>query len=166
MKKIIGLILVFGAAFLLNACENSPSPDISMYDLSRAMLDAAEFQEMSYVSSADNTPEDLFANVSDLSYSKVDSFFIAYASNAKGNADEIVVIALKKQTDVSEAVASLTRHLSARQSIYATYDPTQSKKLENATVLSKDNFAVLIVSDDSRSVYTAFESFLKNGAQE
>ena len=164
-KAIFLLILPTIAALVLSACGDRAAVNFSMYDLSRAMLDAAEFDEMSYVSSSDNAPEDLFANVSTLPYSKVDSFFIAYASDGKGNADEIVVIAVKEQGDLSAAVDSLKSHLANRKSIYATYDPTQSEKLEHGLVLSQDGLAVLIVSPDNDAVCKALTAFLRNAGE-
>ena len=54
----------------------TPAEQLSMYDLSRAMLGATAFGEMSYVSSADDGAEADFAYLSELDYEKVSQFFL------------------------------------------------------------------------------------------
>ena len=163
MKRMICAALCALTLLAAVSC-GAETRNISMYDLSREMLAAADFEDMSYASSSDDAPEDLLANVSDLDYGKVLSFFIAYASNGMGNADEIVVIAVKDPADAAEAQKTLDDHLAHRKSVYATYDPTQSDKLNDGTVFTKDNLAVLIVSPDNAAVKAAFESFISGTA--
>ncbi len=160
-KTVISFLLLLAAAALLASCGAKKS-DFSMYDLSRAMQNAAVFGDMTYVSSEDADAEDLFAYVSDLDYGKVRSFFISYATDGKGNADEIAVIALKDRNDAPEAVASLEAHLKKRVSLYQTYDPSQSDKVEKGMVFSDGDLAVLIVCDDNDAVKTAFGKFIGN----
>lgn len=158
-KSIIAICLLF-VLFVPSSCGKKTALDVSMYDLSRAMLGATEFGEMSYVSSSDSDPADLLSNVSDIDYSKVSSFFIAYAKEGKGNADEIVVISVKDPADAEAAKASLERHLETRKSMYATYDPTQSEKIGAGVVFTRNNFAVLTVSGDNGAVRAAFDAFI------
>lgn len=139
----------------------TPAEQFSMYDLSRAMLGATTFGEMSYVSSADDGAEADFAYLSDLDYEKVSQFFLAYAANGAGNADEIAVIRVKDSADLPAAEASLKAHLTQRAALYATYDPTQSEKIEAGTVFTSGSFAVLLISDDNEAVKAAFTSFLQ-----
>ncbi|MBQ7726802.1 MAG: DUF4358 domain-containing protein [Clostridia bacterium] len=162
MKKLVSLFASCALVLVaLSGCGERATRKISMYDLSRAMLDAGDFKQMSYASSSDQEPQDLFANVSDLDYGKVESFFISYASDGNGNADEIVVIRVNSTKNLQEAVLSLKKHLETRKSLYATYDPTQSEKLSNGIVFSQEDFAVLIVSDGNDQVHAAFNAFLK-----
>ena len=116
MKKLLLTVLALTVALTAVSCGGTETREVSMFDLSRAMLAAATFEDMSYVSSADDGAEDLIANVSDIDYEKVRSFFIAYASDGMGNADEIVVISVKNASDAAEAKASLDRHLESRKS--------------------------------------------------
>lgn len=165
MKKTLGFILVLISVFAVS-CGKSEARDVSMYDLSRAMLSATEFGETAYVSSSDDDPADLFANVSDVDYAKVRSFFIAYAKEGMGNADEIVVVVLNDPADAEEARASLERHLAARRSMYATYDPTQSEKVGAGVVFTRDNIAVLTVTGDNAAVRAAFDDFISGNGKE
>lgn len=163
MKRAIAMILcVVLLAGGLFACKKAETQTVSMYDLSRAMLAATDFDEMTYVSSADTDPANLLSYASDIDYDLVDAFFMAFAKDGKGNADELCVIALKDAANAAAAEASLKQHLEKRISLYATYDPTQSKKVENGLVFSQGQYAVFIVSNDNAAVKTAFTTFLSD----
>ena len=108
MKKILSMILIFSTALmLLSGCGQQTSDTVSMYDL-RQTMEAADssLPEMLCASNSDDDPDEKFANVSDMDYKKVESFFISYAKEG-GKADEIVVIAVKDKNDVDEAVKAL-----------------------------------------------------------
>ena len=135
--------------------------EVSFYDMSRKMLDAAKFGEMSYVSSAEDKDGDSFRYLSDTDYSLVKGYFLAYAKDGAGNADEVAVVEMKDDKGVATMKAALDAHLAKRKSLYETYDTTQLEKLGGAMLTDKGNFVVLIISDDNKAVYDAFESFVK-----
>ncbi len=157
MKKIISLVLtMILCAGALCACgQSNETTNVSLYDLSRVMLDATEFGDMTYVSSADDGAGDLFTYISDLEYDKVAQFFLAYATDGKGNADEIAAVQVKNKLDLDAAVKSLQAHLEKRVNLYRTYDPTQSAKIEKGEVFTENGLAILIVSDDNSAVKNA-----------
>ena len=141
--------------------DNREPEYVSMYDLSRAMLSATEFGDMNYVSSADDGAKDLFTYLSDMDYDKVEQFFLAYAKDGKGNADEIAVVQVKNKNDIDEAVKTLNAHLQKRINLYRTYDPTQSAKIEKGEVFTESGLAILIVSENNAAVKSACLSSLK-----
>ena len=134
--------------------------EISMFDLNQALIEfTGNPDEMKYASSSDTNAEDLLSHVSNIDYGKVKAFFITYASNGRGNADEIVAIQVKKKSDLNEAAASLKIHLDTRKTLYATYDKTQMPKLEKAKVLTRGTLAILMVADDADKMEAAFFKF-------
>ena len=133
---------------------------VSLYDLSRAMLAAAEFGEMRYVSNTDDEAAEEFEYLSDLDYELVDSWFLSYAADGKGNADEVAVVRVRDAADLDKAVSSLQAHLEKRIALYKTYDPSQSEKVGKGLVFSEAGYAVLIVSGDNRAIRSAFQDFL------
>ncbi|MBQ3904272.1 MAG: DUF4358 domain-containing protein [Eubacterium sp.] len=164
MKKksylsLTGIILAL--ALCLCACSGGgKAAAVSLYDLKNAMAGATQkFSEMTYASSKDEGAQEIFANISDLSYSKVDSFCIYYATNGTGNADEIAVIQVKNNNDLTDARKSLEAHLEKRKSLYSTYDKTQLKKLDGARVVTAGNCAALIVGDEADKISEAFYGF-------
>ncbi len=162
-KKISALMIaVCMLCCLVTACGDD-AEEISMYDLNRALLEAAgNPEDMKYASSSDSNPEDLLAHVSNIDYGKVKAFFITYAANGTGNADEIVAIQVKKKADLNEAAASLRIHLDTRKTLYATYDKSQTPKLERAKVITRGNLVILIVSDEVDKIENAFYRFFDN----
>ena len=161
IKRLICLVLSGIMLLMLCACSAQSNQSISLYDLNKSMSEVAEFSQMKYASSADDDPEDLFENISEMSYSKVEGFFINYAVNGTGNADEIACIQVKDKRDINEAVASLNAHLKKRIGLYTSYDKSQLDKLSNAVVATKGNIAVLIVGDKSGEMEKAFYSFFE-----
>ena len=163
IKKIISVIgIICVIASLLCACAAKDSKDISMYDLKTAMAGATDkFSEMTYASSEDKDKENIFTHISDMSYSKVNAFFIYYATNGTGNADEIAVIEVKNSGDLTDARKSLETHLETRKSLYSTYDKTQLKKLEGARIVTNGNCAALIVADEADKISDAFQNFFE-----
>ena len=165
MKRVLCVLLcAISVLTLLCACGSSTpaKSDVSLYDLNQAMLSAAPFGDMAYVSSSDADAATYLSAVSDFAFDKVDAFSISYAKDGKGNADEMVVIRVKDEADTAAALQSLQTHLQTRQSLYATYDPTQSQKVGKGITFASGAYAVLIVSEDNASVKEAFDQFLQN----
>ena len=161
-KKVIAVISAVCILLSLCACTANNAREISMYDLKDAMAGATDrFSDMTYASSEDSDAEGIFANISDMSYSKVNAFLIYYATNGTGNADEIAVIQVKNSSDITEARKSLEAHLEKRKSLYSTYDKTQLKKLEAARIATNGDCAVLIVADETDKIADAFQNYFE-----
>lgn len=138
-----------------SAQEESAQEGISMYDLRKAMLAAdPSLPEMTAVSSADDKADELFAYLSDIDYSKVDGYFLAYA--ADGMAFEIAVVALKDAADIPELEQSLARHVEGRVNLYKSYAPEQVAPAENAEIVTSGRYAALIMCGDQAAVKTVF----------
>lgn len=155
MKKILPVLLAVLAVFLCGCQKNSTV--VSMYDL-RQKMEAADdsLPEMMYASSLDDDAEDLFTNISDLDYSKVDSFFVSYAKEG-GKADEIVVIAVKDINDTKEAKKSLEMHKENRHKLLEQYEPKEVSRIDDGVIFTHGQYAVLIISEHSDAVRKAFE---------
>ena len=169
MKRFVSLIfLLLLAAALFSACgekkpENAGNVEdkpVSMYDLRSAMCAADEsLPAMLYASSSDSDPADLFANISDVDYEKIDDFFVAYADD--GKAYEIAVARAKDEADVNEIKDSFLAHVAERVNTYSYYMPDQKAKAEAAMVFTSGRYAVLIMCDNADAVKTAFDDFVK-----
>jgi len=156
-KTVVSVSCALLALVMLCACGSKPQADVSLFALKEAMLAAAPFGDMAYVSSEDADAQTYLSTVADIPFEKVDAFSISYAKDGKGNADEVVVIRVKDATDTAAALSALKTHLKTRQSLYATYDPTQSEKISQGIAFSSGLWAVMIVSDDNAAVKAAFE---------
>ena len=157
------LITLFCAAMMmllcLTACGESSEKVVEYADmktLAENMVAAdSSFPDMLIVTDADDSAEEHFASVSQLDYTKVAHYLIAYS--AEGKADEIVVIAMKNKNEVSAAKADLDQHVTTRRNMYRTYDPSQEPRVSAAKVFVSGYYAVLIVSDRADAVQAAFD---------
>ena len=158
MKRIAAFILALALCFSLCACADDK--EISIYDLQKAMLSAdGQLPEMLTVSFSDSDAEKKFAYLSDMDYSKVEGYFLAYS--ADGTAYEIAVICLENSDDEAEAKASLQSHLQDRVNLYKTYEPAQASRAEDALIISQGRCTALIMCDNPEAVKAAFQEFLK-----
>lgn len=156
MKKFLSKLLVI-VAMITCGCGSSRNTEIvSMYDL-RVAMEAADdsLPSMLNASSAEENAEENFKYISDLDYSKVDSYFVSYSE--EGLADEIAVIAVKDPQDVKEAKESLEDHRDDRYKLLEQYEPEEVKRIEDGIVFSTGSYAVLIICDDPGAVRAAFE---------
>ncbi len=163
MKRIISIIsLILIAVLIFSSCAKDAA-NVSLYDLKDRMVSSTDkFGEMKYASSSDDGAESIFRNISEMDYSKVEAFFVYYAADGTGNADEIAVIQVKSKSDAALARAALEKHIETRRALYATYDKSQLTKLDNVKYMAYGNVVGAVVADDADAVSTAFYNYFNN----
>jgi hypothetical protein len=158
-SRLAALLLLLALALYGCGGGESAGDTVSMYDLRQAMEEAdANLPEMTVLSTNDEDAESLFqANIADMDYSKIDDFFVSYAVEG-GEADEIVVIAVKDTNDLEEAKQALIEHQESRRKLFEQYEPMQTKRIEGGLVFTEKQYAVLIICDNQDGVRKAFEA--------
>lgn len=166
-KALLFLLAVSLLAVSLTACSGGtePSTTVNMEQLQKAMLAADPTLAKDITSITSNTGDASeakknFSYFSTLDYEKVDRYLLSYSSS--GTADEVAVIAVKDAADVSEAASTLRAHVDDRLKLFQQYGPDQASRVEKAEIFTKDQYAVLLICDDSDAVKTAFEDFLSS----
>ena len=160
-NRIRLLVIALLAVLSLAACgnEGSGTATVNMKQLQQAMLAAApSLSETASTTGDAADAKEPFSYVSDLPYDKVENFLLSYSTT--GKADEIAVIAVKDSADVTKAADSLRAHVESRRKLFLQYGPAEAARVEKAQVFTKDQYAVLIICDDSPTVKTAFDDFL------
>lgn len=167
-KALLFLLAVSLLAVSLTACSGGtePSTTVNMEQLQKAMLAADPTLAKDITSITSNTGDASeakknFSYFSTLDYEKVDRYLLSYSSS--GTADEVAVIAVKDAADVGEAASTLRAHVDDRLKLFRQYGPDQASRVEKAEIFTKDQYAVLLICDDSGAVKTAFETFLSSG---
>lgn len=159
------LCLTLAALALAGAwgCTSSAGPDEPAVDpetIVQAMLAVdTTLPEMVERSSSDDSAKDNFFYLSDLDYSKVDSYCYAYADG--GTAEEMAVVKLKDKSDAAALMESLHEHVKTRQGTFEEYDPEQVPLTENAVVTSQGRYVVLIVSKKNGLAQGEFKKFFQ-----
>ena len=157
-NRIRLLVIALLAVLSLAACgnEGSGTATVNMKQLQQAMLAAApSLSETASTTGDAADAKETFSYVSDLPYDKVENFLLSYSTT-----DEIAVIAVKDSADVTKAADSLRAHVESRRKLFLQYGPAEAARVEKAQVFTKDQYAVLIICDDSPTVKTAFDDFL------
>ena len=155
-NRIRLLVIALLAVLSLAACgnEGSGTATVNMKQLQQAMLAAApSLSETASTTGDAADAKETFSYVSDLPYDKVENFLLSYSTT--GKADEIAVIAVKDPADVTKAADSLRAHVESRRKLFLQYGPAEAARVEKAQVFTKDQYAVLIICDDSPAVKTA-----------
>ncbi len=161
------LCLALAALTLAAACGCSSGadpdePDLDPAAVAQAMLKVdTTLPEMVEKSSQDADAKDNFFFLSDLDYSKVDSYFYAYAD--AGTAEEIAVIKLKDKSDAAAMMDSLHKHVESRQGTFEEYDPEQVPLTQDAVVTREGRYVALIVSKKNGLVQKKFQEFFAQG---
>lgn len=150
LGALLALCLFIGAA----GCGAAPSKALD--ELKTEMLAAdSSLPAMKEATSESADAQRLFSSLSDVDYSKIAGFFLAYA--ADGSAYEIAVIEAKSADDMGKIKDSLVRHLDSRKTLYKNYAPDQLPQAEQARILVKGSRAALIMCADVDAVKKAFE---------
>ncbi len=180
-NRILSLLLTLMAVAALAGCgggssDQTQTPTVDGEALLQAMMEADDsLPEMTTVamevgSLSPNTADyrdrkKTFSYISDLPFDLVDRFAVAYSVDGR-KADEIAVIAVKDEADAGDALDSLRRHQEDRLKLYQTYGPQEAARVEKAHMFTRNQYAVLIICDDTTSVTDAFENFLNGAASE
>lgn len=137
--------------------EESKSPELpDMKKLCEDMLAAdSSLPEMSVVYGSDENGSDLFQYLADFDVEKVEDFFFAYAT--EGTAEEIAVIYLKDEDDIEDLEEAIENHVEGRIIQFRTYDPSQVERCEDAVIIAKDNYVILIIADEAKAIKKVFE---------
>lgn len=162
MKRILLSLLTVLLLVALCACGGdggSPSATVDMEALQKTMLAAdPALTDMTSITGSVEDAKDLFAYLSDFPYDKVENFLLSYSASKP--AQEIAVIAVKDPADVTDAATALKTHVDQRLKLFQQYSPADAAQVEKALVFTKDQYAILIISEDQGAVQTAAENFL------
>lgn len=148
----LALMLVLGLA----ACGGNGGSAAGPVELGESLVARAEnLPDMTCVSSEgkDATGAELFPYLSDMDYSKVAGYYLAYST--AGSAEEIAVIRVKDAAALPEAKASLERHLENRAGLFRTYDSEQAAMLGKAEIVAAGDTAALIICENASELASA-----------
>ncbi len=159
--SLLTLLSVLLFTLALSGCSGNQTATgtVNMTELQKVLLAADDsLPEMISVTSDADDASKLFSYLSDFPYDKVQSFLLSYS--ATGKADEIAVIATKSPEDATEAAKTLRAHLDSRIKLFQQYGKEEVPRAEGALIFTQDQYAVLIISDHSDAVKTAFAQHL------
>ena len=163
MKKNIAIILaMILAVAMLTGCGGSKD-SVKCVDIVKACKEIAAkgtFDE--WYSYGEEVYDDNFDNLYGVQYDMIDDGALLQTS-AGGVADEISVLHIKKNEDVSIAKTKLQDRITERINEFSGYKPEEVYKLDNAKVMVQGNYVCLIVAEDPDSMETEIRRVISEG---
>lgn len=150
MKK---LIILFMLSFL-TACTK---PTAKETPLSEVMLEIKEAVSMSEAAEEDLSDQKSAEKLGISTQSINDG--IAYYSTAESNSDKVILVRAKTKEDIEKLEQALSAELTATTSAWKDND-TESKKIENSLLKTKDDCVILAISDKIDKIEEIFDKNL------
>lgn len=158
---ILALILTIS---VFTACGGS-NDKVKCVEIVKACKDITpegSFDE--WYSYGEEAYDESFSNLYGVQYDMVDDGAILQTA-AGGTADEVSVLHMKKNEDVSIAQSKLQDRIAERTSKFSGYKPEEVYKLDNARVIVQGNYVCLIAADDPDSIETEIRRVISEGNQ-
>ena len=163
MKKIVLLILMLSISVTcLYGCGRD-TDRAACRDILNACRDLeGEGSFDTLVSYGEELYDDSFDNLYGIQFKDIDDGAILYVEEG-GRADEISIVHMKKNEDVSVARQKLQERIETRRNTFAGYKPEEVYKLDNASVIVQGNYAALIISDDNEGFEAEIRRVISEG---
>lgn len=157
MKRFFAVFLC--AVFMLGglcACSSEPDTiDKTAADVADAVFSAITFKDTLIAIDSDMLSQRYSLDESLLEESKL------YVSGTWSTAEEIAVFKLKDKKDAEEIKKSIETRLADLKLAFENYVPGELKKIEDPAIVTKANFVVLVLSDDTDGALKQIEEALK-----
>lgn len=152
--------LLLPLLMLLTACGAPQAPTgPDAVTLLEPMLTADNtLPEMYTIRSDADDGAEMFDYLFEVDYGNVDSYFLAYS--ATGLADQVGVFCMKDAAAAKEMAAALQQHVEERVRQYSFYQPREMTRAQDALIFTRDNYAVLLISDGQSALRAAFDRAL------
>lgn len=163
VKKYVTILLAAILCISVVGCGKEQKKEEKAVDMKKLqeVVVAADttLPELKTVTSEDKNAELNFTALSDLDYELVDSYFYSYAQD--GDVQEIAVVALKEEGDVSEMMDTLEKHVEKRIGTFQEYTPEKVELAEKAVITSEGRYVLFVIAEKSGLVQNAFKDSFK-----
>lgn len=147
---IVMVVCVVSIIFV--SCNKDSTEDFkfSTEDLMKTVTDSiTDLPAMTTVNKSSDNASQLFSYLSSIDYDKIHDFTFSYASD--NTAEEIAIICVKDSDDVDTIEKDLNKRLESRKATFATYDEGEVAKFKSATVVTKNNYVMLIIGTQAQN---------------
>lgn len=144
MKKLsVFSILLILTVILLSACQKNIDPT----DILEQTIDEFSLKEMTDITSVDELYQYYVISPAD-----VDRFAACIELNEQDDYTEIVLIKAPDAATAESISALLYNHLDSRLSYAYDYAPDIAPMLEDSVVTTKQNYAVMVISENAYQI--------------
>ncbi len=161
MRKFLVLtVIIVMTLSLLAGCGGSKSGP-SCKDILETVKNGTEDGFDTMYTMGDDEYKDNFEFLYGITWDMIDDGGILYTESG-GLADEISIVHLKDQGDISLAKEKFSDRLSDRKNTFSGYKPEEVYKLDNARIIVQGNYVALIIADDSGAMETIIRDAVTN----
>lgn len=159
--KIVSILMIVCLMLGMSACgeKDEGGKYTSKELLAKVTDDITNLPQMTTVDSDSENAKDIFTYLSDIDYESIEDYAFTYSKD--GLADEVSVIQLKDEADVSSVEKDLNDRINTRRSTFSTYNEEELKKFDTATVVSKDCYVMIIITSQAVNGKYAFNEAFK-----
>lgn len=87
--------------------------------------------------------------------------FISYAPKSNMEVEEILVLKVKKTTDISEIKSKISKRLEKQGESFKNYRPEKYNIIENAVLEEEGQYLIFIVSENASSIHKIIKNSFK-----
>ena len=158
--NIVALIIVLTGVLASCGKEKEVAGKYKASEVMETVLGGMnDLPEMITVKSGDDNAENVFTYLSEVDYDKVSDYEYQYAK--EGSAEEIAVIRMKDESDMKRVKEGLEKRLADRKNHFELYNTEEVPKFDGATVVVKDNYAILIIGSQAQNGKYEFDKLFK-----
>lgn len=150
MKKVLIGALIFSLLLAgMTACNDKKEADVKCKTILEACSKIAKEATFDTITAyGDELYDNSFNNLYGIQKDMIDDGAISYTESG-GVADEISIVHLKKNEDVSIAKEKFQNRIEERKKVFGGYKPKEISKLDEATIMVQGNYVALIISEDN-----------------
>ena len=163
MKRFFACVLLFALlALTVSGCgSNGTSKGPSCADILNSVKDATEDGFDKVYTYEDSEYQDNFSHMYAVMWDMIDDGGILYTEKG-GLADEISLMHIKDQGDISIAKEKLQERIEERRNQFNGYKPEEVYKLDNATVIVQGNYIALLIGEDPAMLEVEIRNAISN----
>lgn len=88
-------------------------------------------------------------------------YFLSYAPKSNMDVEEILVLKVKEDTNISEIKAKINKRLEKQRESFKNYNPEKYEIIEDAILKEEGQYLIFIVSENSSSIYKIIKDNFK-----
>lgn len=158
MKRFLSVTLTVILALSLIACGKKNTTDAIAIG-KKLMEEAGGFPEMKTITSSDKDAEINFSTLCDFDYSKVSSYYYAYA--ADGTAPEIAVVSIKNTDDTADLMSAIKDHQKNREGTMQEYSSDQVQMVQRFILTQKNGTVGYFIGQGTADLEKTFREEVK-----
>ena len=164
MKKYISALLIFLLLAVMSAgCGGGENKNlVSCRDILETVKESTEEGFDTVYAMGDKEYKDNFDFMYGITWDMIDDGGIIFTEEG-GLADEISIVHLKDQKDISLAKDKFTDRLEDRRNTFSGYKPEEVYKLDNARIIVQGSYVALIIAEDAGAMETLIRDAVTNG---